>query len=371
MKKQCSHDLQEMITTVVKPIETALHDFIVGQEEAVHHTLLSLLSVGQRDFNVKEKKPFSGCGHILFIGPTGSAKTVLCKKLASLIGGDYKRVQGTPDLLATDITGFELLTLRPGVDETLKFREGPIFANILLFDEVNRVPPKANAGPLEAMAEGTVTHANQTYKLPEPFLVLANMNPSEQGGTFQLHEAFSDRILFCVLMDEATEDEHVAIARKTEKLEEMSFDSVTTPEIMNGIRMLIFHQVRETDEVLRYIARINCSVNNPRSLGLFAKERAELGSGSLFLQRPPLNPRTTIFLRGAARAQAALNYRDYVIPDDIRAVLPAVLRSRLSLLTEGALFALTSEDGDLMYRDRQDLVSGLIREVKNKVPVVV
>mgnify|MGYP001593899670 CR=1 FL=1 len=192
----CSQEHYQMVSRI-EPLFDRLHSFIVGQKGPITRTILALLAVGQCD--LKGAKPFFGCGHILFVGPTGTGKTILCKLLGLSIAGVAHKVQGTPDLMPSDITGFEILSLNAeGVKNGgLKFREGPVFANILLVDEINRIPHKAVSGLIEAMAEGTVSYEKQIFSLPEPFLVLATMNPSESAGTYSLQEAVSDRFMFC------------------------------------------------------------------------------------------------------------------------------------------------------------------------------
>jgi len=367
---RCSTEQYELVSSVVDPVLKALHGFIVGQVDSIDKTILALLAVGQCDINpITNNEPFFGCGHNLLIGPTGTGKTILCKMLAALVGGKQNRIQGSPDLLPSDITGFEMLSLRPGED-TLQFRKGPVFTNILLADEINRIPPKAAAGLLQAMAEGIVTHADETYILEEPFLCLGTMNPSEQSGTFELNEALSDRFMFCVLMEETTEEQRVQVAHRTEEMDKLNLKPVTDLETINHLRHFVFKNVYISDEVLMYCARVIQAVNHPKELDLFKKERGACGRGQLFRQTPPLNDRTTIFLRGAAKAQAALNYRDYVTIKDVRYILPSVLRSRLSLITEGALLSLVDEEGDALYLNKQSLVTSLTKQVLKGVPVV-
>lgn len=359
-----------LMRDVIAPIREKIQGFIVGQDEPVFRIILSLLAVGQSNIkNVVTGQPFFGCAHILFIGSTGTAKTILCQMLAALIDGKFKMVRGTSDMLASDITGFEMISLRPQ-DEILQFRQGPVFANILLFDEINRPPPKAISGVLEAMAEGTITCMDKTYALPEPFLCLATMNPSEQSGTSELNEAVSDRFIFCELMDEPTEDQLVLISNRLDELRRMNLKPIAGLEAINRLRCLIAENVYISEEVRRYCARVIKAVNHPRKLNLFERERKLLGGGRMFRQSQPLSPRAMAFLCGTAKARAAVDYRDYVTVGDVRDILPSVLRSRLSLVTEGAQFQLVDEDGDAPYLDKQSLVTGLINQILEKVPVV-
>lgn len=364
---RCSREQYELISTIVEPILSELHSYIIGHKGAVTRTVMSLFAVGQIGINPVTSRSYMSCGHILFIGPTGTGKTELCKCLAQLTGGKHKRVQGVPDLQASDITGFELLSLRS--DETLRFREGPVFANVLLVDEINRIPPKANSGLLQAMGEGIVTYADKTYVLQEPFLCLGTMNPTEQGGTYPLTEALADRIMFAELMSEATVDQQIQIARQTEKIIDKEFPAITNPDAVNEVRKYIFKNVYISDDVLNYCARLIEAVNHPQEAGLFIEERKLLGGAQLFRQTPPLNPRTTMFLRSAAKAQAAFRYRNYVIHQDVIKIVPSVFRTRLHLITPTAKNTLVDEDGDSLYRSEQELVNGLIKQALEGVPI--
>lgn len=366
---QCSQEQADLVSSVVDPVLNGIKSFIVGQEQPVYKTVLSLLAVGQIDNKPVNNEPFLGCGHVLFVGPVGTAKTVLCRRLAALVGGKHKRLQGTPDSLPTDMTGFEMISLLPG-EESLKFREGPIFANVLLIDEINRYTPKTIAGLLQAMAEGTVTYFDKTYALPEPFLCLGTMNPSEQSGTSEINEALADRFMFCELMDDSSNEERVEIVRRLEDTEKLVPKQVTDLDAVNRLRYFIYHNIHIGNEVLNYCARIIEAVNDFGQSQLFAMEKQLLGGGRLFRQIPPLNNRTMIFLSNAAKIQATVNYRNYVNISDVRFILPAILRSRLSLVTEGALLNLVDEDGDAPYSDKQSLVTGLIQQILEEVPVV-
>lgn len=364
---QCSQEQCDLISTVVCPIIEKLHEFIVGQHDPITRVVLSLLAVGQCGINPVTKKSSLGSGHILFIGPTGTGKTELCKLLAVLVGGQHKRLACVPDLLPSDVTGYEMLSIH--ASETHVFRPGPVFANILLADEVNRMSPKAASGLLQAMAEGIVTYSNTTHILPQPFLCLATMNPSEQAGTFQMNEALSDRFMFTEWMTDSTISERVTVARRVEKALSYDHRPVTDLETIVRAREYIHTHISVSEEILLYCGRLLNAINHPRDYGLFKDELRSLAGSSLFRQDPPLSNRAMIFLQGAAKAQAAIRYRDYVTFDDVRAILPAVLRSRLSLITDSASYTLVGQEGDTPYRSRQELITHLIDQALERVPI--
>ena len=364
---QCSEKHYQMMIDCVEPLLDHLHELIVGQKGALTRTILALLSTGQRD--LKDKRAYLGSGHILFVGPTGTGKTILCKYLGTLIGVKYRKVQGTPDLMASDITGFEILSFgQSNENQTLKFREGPVFANVLLVDEINRIPPKAASGLIEAMAEGTVTYGDKIFSLPEPFIVLATMNPSESGGTYSAdQEALMDRFMFCEYMRQTSPEEKLAITHRTENMGNLSLEPVAHCSQLMEIRQYIFEKVHVDDEVRGYCADLIDAVNNPSEYGLFDDELSKLSGVPLFRQTPPVNDRGMLFLVGAAQAQAFIRYRRYVNTDDVKKIAAPVLRTRMSLLSPTATLTLIDEEGK--YKTKNDLVNGLINQVLEGVPL--
>lgn len=364
---QCSEEHYQMMTQSIEPLLDRLHGFIVGQKGAITRTVLALLSTGQRD--LKDKRAYLGCGHIQFIGPTGTGKTILCKYLGMLIGGKYKKVQGTPDLMASDITGFEILSFGQNSEtQSLRFRQGPVFANVLLVDEINRIPPKAASGLIEAMAEGTVTYGNEIFSLPEPFIVLATMNPSESGGTYSAdQEALMDRFMFCENMRQTSPEEKLTITHRTENMDRLSLEPVISCKELMGIRKYIFEKIHIDDEVRSYCATLIDAVNNPSEYDLFSEELSQLGGALLFRQSPPVNDRGMLFLVGAAQAQAFIRYRRYVNIDDVKKVASPVLRTRMSLLSPTAALTLIDEEGK--YKTKNDLVNSLIIQALKGVPL--
>lgn len=274
---------------------------VVGQEEVVDH-VLTAASVG---------------GHVLLEGAPGVAKTLLANAMARALGITFRRVQFTPDMLPSDLTG--TMTLRQG---DLAFRPGPIFTNLLLADEINRTPPKTQAALLEAMQESQVTLDGTAHPLPDPFLVVATQNPIEYEGTYPLPEAQLDRFLMKVDVGYPSESDEISMLHLTHRgvapatLDDVS--AVTDAEALRAVRTEVDSTV-VSDEVVGYIAAI---VRRTREL-----PSVELGA----------SPRSAVHLLAAAKATARLAGRGFVTPDDVTSIAHPVLRHRLILRPEAEL----------------------------------
>ncbi|MCZ6599142.1 MAG: MoxR family ATPase [Planctomycetota bacterium] len=281
-----------------------LHRVIVGQDEVIDQLLLAVLTRG----------------HCLLVGVPGLAKTLLISSLARTMDLSFNRIQFTPDLMPSDITGTELLHIDPETSERkFRFAPGPVFANVILADEINRTPPKTQAALLEAMMERTVTSAGVRHPLPDPFFVLATQNPIEQEGTYPLPEAQLDRFMFMVNVPYPTQDEEREILRRT------TGDQETELETMIGSSELLQLQraVRSlpvADHVYDYVLALTrgTRVHSDEPLS-FLKQWVTWGAG----------PRASQFLVLGAKAHAALASRSHVAVEDVRAVAHPVLRHRI------------------------------------------
>ncbi len=287
---------------------------IVGQEQIVENVLISLIAEG----------------HILLEGVPGLAKTLLIKTLSQTLEASYHRIQFTPDLLPADIIGTKIYIHEDG---TFKTRLGPIFANFILADEINRAPPKVQSALLEAMQEKQVTISRESYPLKRPFLVLATQNPLETEGTYRLPEAQIDRFMFKLLIDYPNiEEEKVIIDRMTEGKDIPVEKKLTSDEI---IKMQDFtRKVYADDKIKEYVTMIVDATRNPDDYSLDVDGHIEYGA----------SPRASIWLILAAKAKALISGRGYVLPEDIKAVAHEVLRHRIILTYEAEAEDITSDD---------------------------
>ena len=279
---------------------------IVGKKHIIRYLLIGL---------------FAG-GHVLLEGVPGVAKTFMANNFSKTLGLTFKRIQFTPDLLPADIIGTHIFDQKEG---TFRYRKGPIFANVILADEINRAPPKTQSALLEAMQEKQVTVEGETFKLPMPFLVIATQNPIEFEGTYPLPEAQVDRFHFKLEVDYPTMEEEIEIIRRKSYPKDIEVKTITSPQEILEVQRLI-RTIYVSDELLRYISEI---VNKTRKI-----PELLLGAG----------PRASIVLLGASRVIAAMDKRDYVIPDDIKEVAVASLNHRLVLKPEAELEGLTVVD---------------------------
>ena len=299
----------------VMNLTTGMDRVIVGQKHLVDSLLIGLLSDG----------------HILLEGVPGLAKTLAIKTLAQLISADFSRIQFTPDLLPADVIGTMIYSQK---DERFQVKRGPVFANFVLADEINRAPAKVQSALLEAMQEHQMTIGEKTFALPNPFLVMATQNPIEQEGTYQLPEAQVDRFMLKVVIDYPTLDEEKLIIRENlaETLPEVT--PVTTAEEIVKARGVV-REVYLGDKIEQYIADIVFASRYPDRYGLpEVKDMITFGG----------SPRASINLARAARAYAFIKRRGYVVPEDVRAVAHDVLRHRIGLSYEAEASNITSDE---------------------------
>ena len=294
----------------VLKLRTQMGKSVIGQEAVIEQLLIGLLANG----------------NILMEGLPGLAKTRAVKSLAKNMDADFSRIQFTPDLLPSDITGSEVLYTESG-DPTFRFEAGPIFANIVLADEINRAPAKVQAALLEAMEERQVTVASTTHKMPDLFIVMATQNPIEQEGTYPLPEAQMDRFLLHVYIDYGTEEAEAQVIRLV-RGEETS--SSSSDEEAPVIQQVIFdarkeiNQVQVSETIEKYIVDLVFATRYPERYDQKLASWINIGA----------SPRGAIGLDKCVRAHAWLNGRDHVLPDDVRAVIRAVLRHRIALSYE-------------------------------------
>ena len=305
----------ERQSAFVTNLTTGMDRIIVGQKHLVESLLIGLLSDG----------------HVLLEGVPGLAKTLAIKTLASLIDAKYSRIQFTPDLLPADVVGTMVYSQK---DETFQVKKGPIFANFVLADEINRAPAKVQSALLEAMQERQVTIGKETFLLPEPFLVLATQNPIEQEGTYPLPEAQVDRFMLKVIIDYPKQEEEKLIIRQNINGEKFNVKPILKAEEIIEARKVV-RQVYLDEKIERYIVDIVFATRYPEKYDL--KELKDMiGFGG--------SPRASINLALAARTYAFIKRRGYVIPEDVRAVAHDVLRHRIGLTYEAEASNVTSDE---------------------------
>jgi MoxR-like ATPase len=309
------NDRIEQQSGFVTNLMKGMDQVIVGQKHLVESLLIGLLSDG----------------HVLLEGVPGLAKTLAIKTLASLIDAKYSRAQFTPDLLPADVLGTMVYSQK---DEDFVVKKGPIFANFVLADEINRAPAKVQSALLEAMQERQVTIGKETFKLPEPFLVLATQNPIEHEGPYPLPEAQVDRFMFKVVIGYPSIEEEKRIIRQNISGEKIQLKPILTKEEIIEARNIV-RQVYLDEKIEQYIASIVFATRYPEQYGLKdLKDMIEFGG----------SPRASINLALASRAYAFIKRRGYVIPEDVRAVAHDVLRHRLGLSYEAEASNVTSEE---------------------------
>lgn len=294
---------------------TEISKVIVGQKMMVERLIIGLL----------------GNGHILLEGVPGLAKTLAIKSLSSAMKADFRRIQFTPDLLPADLIGTQIYNQKDG---NFFIKKGPIFSNFILADEINRAPAKVQSALLEAMQERQITIGDQTFKLQEPFLVLATQNPIEQEGTYPLPEAQVDRFMLKVKINYPSRDEELKIMRQNMAPEGTPINPVISPaDILKGRELI--QEIYVDEKIERYILDIVFATRNPKEYKLGKLENLITYGAS---------PRATINLGLAARALAFIRRRGYVIPEDVRTIAFDVLRHRIALSYEAEAEEMTTEN---------------------------
>jgi len=305
----------EQQSSFVDALTMGMDKVIIGQKHLVESLLIGLLSDG----------------HILLEGVPGLAKTLAIKTLSDLIKGDFSRIQFTPDLLPADVIGTMIYSQKR---EEFSIKKGPIFANLILADEINRAPAKVQSALLEAMQERQVTIGENTYKLDEPFLVLATQNPIEQEGTYPLPEAQIDRFMLKVIINYPKKEEEKLIIRQNLLKDKPTVLPILSPKDIIEERDIV-RQVYIDEKIERYIVDIVFATRFPQDYGLDSlKDMISFGA----------SPRASINLALASRAYALIKRRGYVIPEDIRAVCYDVLRHRIGLSYEAEANNMTTEE---------------------------
>lgn len=301
----------------IQKLSTALNQAVIGQPEVVERLMIALIANG----------------HVLMEGLPGTAKTRSIKTLSQLIDSQFSRIQFTPDLLPSDVTGAEIYREQQG---TFEFQSGPIFGNLVLADEINRAPAKVQAALLEAMEERQVTVAGETHRLPELFLVLATQNPIEQEGTYPLPEAQMDRFMLYVRVDYPEGENELAILRlvRGEKSGSASEEKLQVPQETVFAARQEVNQVQVAEPAERYIVDLVLGTRNPQNLGGDLAKWIRIGA----------SPRGTLALDAAARAHAWIHGQAFVSPDNIRAVAPACLAHRIHLTYEAEAAGVTRTD---------------------------
>ena len=312
--KELNEKIQR-VSAFVDMVTMEMNKVIVGQKQLVENLLIGLLANG----------------HILLEGVPGLAKTLAINTLASIVDAKFSRIQFTPDLLPADLIGTMIYSQK---QEKFQIRKGPIFANFVLADEINRSPAKVQSALLEAMQERQVTIGDESFKLPEPFLVMATQNPIEQEGTYPLPEAQVDRFMLKVVVSYPKKEEEKLIIRMNNSGTFPKANAVIKPEDIIRAREVV-REVYMDEKIEKYIVDIVFATRNPQDYGLERLKDLISYGGS---------PRASISLAMAAKAYAFIRRRGYVIPEDVRAVCYEVLRHRIGLTYEAEAENITTEN---------------------------
>jgi MoxR-like ATPase len=299
---------------LIDGIRQEVNKVLVGQEKLLDRMMIALITRG----------------HILLEGVPGLAKTTAVKTLAGALGLEFRRISFTPDLLPADVIGTMIFNQKEG---TFSPKKGPVFTNLLLADEINRAPAKVQSALLEAMQERQVTIGDETYPLPEPFLVMATQNPIEQEGTYPLPEAQVDRFMLKCLIDHPSMDDERRIMNRFTRQAEIDINPVATAEQLGRIRDVL-DQVYCDEKVGDYILALVFATRNPEDYKLNIGHQIEYGA----------SPRATLYLNLAARANAMLHGRAYATPQDVKDIAHNVLRHRIIITYEAEAEEVSSDD---------------------------
>ena len=294
-------------------LEKEINKVIVGQEEIISKVITGILAKG----------------HVLIEGVPGLAKTLLIKTLSDAIGGSFVRIQFTPDLLPADIIGTKIYNQKTGSFKTMK---GPVFANFVLADEINRAPPKVQSALLEAMQERQVSIQGETISLPRPFMVLATQNPIENEGTYQLPEAQVDRFMQKILIDHPSKDEEEQIIKRFTQGENLSVKKIISLRELIEIQEFI-PKIYCDEIIIDYVATIVDATRNPDNYDLDIKDFIEYGA----------SPRASIWLIMSSKARALMEKRGFVKPEDVRESAFEILRHRIILTYEAEAEGITTD----------------------------
>jgi len=308
----------EALSSSIKRLKQEIKKVIVGQDEIIDNLLIALLSKG----------------HCLLIGVPGLAKTLLIKTLAQALDLKFSRIQFTPDLMPSDITGTEILEIDTATNQRIfKFIKGPIFTNILLADEINRTPPKTQSALLEAMQELQVTAAGNKYPLDEPFFVLATQNPIEQEGTYPLPEAQLDRFMFNLWLDYPSKEEEIEIVKTTTTQYTPEVSKVISKNEIKYFQELV-RRVPVADNVIEFAVRLTNMTRPTDGAIKFVKDNVSWGAG----------PRASQFMIIAAKARSVMNGSFTPSIDDVKSVALPILRHRIIPTFSAEADGITSAD---------------------------
>jgi MoxR-like ATPase len=320
------------VTTKSRSIGDILQEF--AQHRQVMQQELQKVIIGQNDVIEQLFAAIFTRGHCLLEGVPGLAKTLMVSTLAQILDVGFKRVQFTPDLMPSDITGTNVLEEESTGRRSFRFVEGPVFTNVLLADEINRTPPKTQAALLQAMQEREVTVGRTTYPLPDPFFTIATQNPIEQEGTYPLPEAQLDRFMFNITVDYPSVEEEERILAVTTRQERVETRKVMSAKVISNAQKLV-NSVAVSEYIIRYVARlVRATRPKDESAPEFVRELVDWGAG----------PRAGQFLINGGKALAAMDGRFSVAVDDVRKIAVPVLRHRISTNFQAQAEGMSTDD---------------------------